>query len=107
MPGFEARLIIEEGTWSLLCDEESLDLEMLDMAGSIRGTVHMATECPAYDTDDLCVPTGPPKPMGGYESGSHYIAHGTRCDCNWWPVFIPEEVEPYEVLRPEVSDARI
>ncbi len=46
----------------------------------------MATDCPAYDTDDGGVPTGPVKRMGGYESGSHYIAHGAHCDCNWWPV---------------------
>lgn len=51
--------------------------------------VRMATECPAYDVDTDNVPTGPPRRMGGYESGSHYIAHGTFCDCNWWPVLIP------------------
>lgn len=56
-------------------------------------TVRMATECPAYPVDDDQVPTGPAKPMGGYESGSHYIAHGTRCDCNWWPVIRPSTPE--------------
>lgn len=61
------------------------DMEWLVMP-EIPVTVAFATECPAYDTDDDGVPTGPAKPMGGYESGSHYIAHGTRCDCNWWPV---------------------
>lgn len=57
-------------------------------------TVAMATECPAYPTDDNCVPNGPKVPMRGYESGSHYIAHGTRCDCNWWPVIVPLVTEP-------------
>lgn len=64
------------------------NLELLTMA-PIPVRVEMATECPAYPTDDGCVPTGAAVPMRGYESGSHYIAHGSRCDCNWWPVLRP------------------
>ena len=59
--------------------------EQLTMA-PVPVKVHWATDCPAYDVDDDNVPTGPPKPMRGYEHGSHYIHHGVRCDCNHWPV---------------------
>ena len=48
--------------------------------------VRSATDCPAYDTDDNGVPIGPAKRMSAYEAGSHYVHHGVRCDCNWWPV---------------------
>lgn len=67
------------------CGLDGDSMEFLEMA-EVDVTVRTATDCPAYDTDDDGVPTGPVKPMRGYESGSHYIAHGTRCDCNWWPV---------------------
>lgn len=70
--------------------------EFLEMP-PVAVTVAMATDCPAYDTDDDGIPTGPPHKMGGYETGSHYTVHGTRCDCNWWPVARP--VSP--VLSPE------
>jgi hypothetical protein len=55
--------------------------------------VRFATDCTAYDVDDYGVPQGPPTVGPGYESGGHYIQHGKRCDCNWWPVIIPP-VEP-------------
>lgn len=45
--------------------------------------VDMTTACPAYETDDDGVVVGPSKPMGGYESGGHWIAHGSHCDCDW------------------------
>lgn len=73
------------------------DFDFLEMK-SIRCSLQWATECPAYDVDENCVPTGGPHPMGGYESGSHYISHGSRCDCNWWPILVP-------VLDPSGSTA--
>ena len=66
------------------------DFDFLEMA-PIAGEFKYATECPAYDTDENCVPIKGPFAMSGYESGSHYVSHGTSCDCHWWPVFIPEE----------------
>lgn len=65
------------------------DLEEVVFMPPVPVDVRMATDCPAYPTDDNGVPTGPAEPMRGYDAGSHYIAHGTRCDCNWWPVVIP------------------
>lgn len=67
------------GEWS-----DSIEMPPITVA------VKSATDCPAYDTDDNYVPIGPAKRMGGYEAGSHYIHHGVRCDCNWWPVIIIE-----------------
>jgi len=61
------------------------DSEWLSME-EVEVEVDYATSCPAYDTNDLGVPTGPLKHIHGYESGSHYIVHGQRCDCDWWPV---------------------
>jgi hypothetical protein len=91
-------LSIEEGKVTLTTEQcwegcpaaDSIgdSLDWLTMA-PIPVHVNMATECPAFPVDDECVPTGPPERMKGYESGSHYIAHGTRCDCNWWPVVRP------------------
>jgi hypothetical protein len=48
--------------------------------------VDMTTACPAYETDDSGAVVAGPKPMRGYESGGHWIAHGSHCDCDWWPV---------------------
>lgn len=50
--------------------------------------VGVATDCPAYDHDEDGFVVHPARPMRGYESGSHYIVHGTRCDCNWWTVAV-------------------
>src|SRR4051794_15477417 len=61
------------------------EAEWLTMA-PISVKVDMTTACPAYETDDSGVVAGPPKPMSGYESGGHWIAHGSHCDCDWWPV---------------------
>lgn len=88
-------LSIEEGKPSLStepcgsgCTPDQLGdlMEFLVLAGDLPVTVRLATDCPAYPVDEWCRPTGPKTLLPGYEMGSHYIAHGTSCDCNWWPV---------------------
>jgi hypothetical protein len=60
-------------------------IEQLHME-PIPVTVEYATSCPAYPTDIDQIPTGPAIARPGYESGGHWINHGVRCDCDWWPV---------------------
>lgn len=88
-------LCIEEGSTSVTTEPCGDECHFLHGLGDEREWLEMkpvpvllmmATNCPAYDTDDNGVPTGPPRLMGGYETGSHYIVHGERCDCNWWPI---------------------
>lgn len=71
------------------CDFSSGDLgdnaEWIELSDT-PVSVSWGTDCTAYDTDEDCVPLGPPKTTYPYESGSHYVHHGVRCDCNWWPV---------------------
>lgn len=62
----------DESEWTVLTD--------------VSAKVFMATNCPAYPTDNDCVPNGRKTLMPGYESGGHWIAHGSHCDCDWWPV---------------------
>jgi hypothetical protein len=76
------------------------EIEWLHME-PVQGDVRFATECPAYETDENQVPTGPPRPMPGYEVGSHYIAHGTRCDCNWWPVVLMTDARERDAEKVE------
>jgi hypothetical protein len=63
------------------------DINFLEME-PMQVNLFWSTDCPAYDLDDRGAPIRKHQ-MSGYEHGSHYIVHGSRCDCNWWPVATP------------------
>lgn len=88
----EWTLCIEEGQVSLTTEEccetcwfpDGIETEFLAMK-EMYVQVRMATDCPAYETDEHGLPNGPPKKFS-YHNGSHAGVHGEHCDCNWWPI---------------------